>query len=355
MKAKYLLRVAVSIVMLGVVIVMADIDLLKHTFLSIPPYLIALVMIGYLVGPLLNCYRWLLFARSGGVQASYRQAVRAYFLGAFVNSFGLGTVGGDLTRALILARGEPVKAQAVASVAADRLHGLAVLALIGSFAALFLGHERVPDWLSMLLASIPFAVILGWFVGPLLVVRFFPKSSRLRKKFLRMANAFPKDLSVLLFVTGLSIILHLSQISLHRVMGYGVGVEIPWATLLLVVPFVNILSALPISWQGLGVRETAYIFFLYPHILTREQAVAFGAIWLLAVMSASAVGGILASLSPGPGLSGAALNPETAGEPNLGGEVVPRTTRGSLGDYKHPAHCPRSKIPGNKNLHVTSG
>jgi len=76
-------------------------------------------------------------------------------------------------------------------VVADRLHGLAVLALVGSFAALFLGHEHVPHWLLTLLASIGPGIIVVWLVGPWLIVRFFPKNSRLRENFARMAKAFP--------------------------------------------------------------------------------------------------------------------------------------------------------------------
>ena len=61
----------------------------------------------------------------------------------------------------------------------------------------------------------------------------------------------------------------------------------------------NIASSLPISWQGLGIRENSYIFFLTaaPAIVSKEQAVAFGALWLLAVTVSSAIGGIVALVS----------------------------------------------------------
>jgi len=74
------------------------------------------------------------------------------------------------------------------------------------------------------------------------------------------------------------------------------GISIPFTTLLLVIPFVNIVCSLPISWNGLGVREKAYTYFLAtaPAIVSYEQAVAFGAIWLLAVTVSSALGGIVA-------------------------------------------------------------
>lgn len=62
------------------------------------------------------------------------------------------------------------------------------------------------------------------------------------------------------------------------------------------IPFVNILGSLPISWQGLGVRETAYIFFLSSY-LSNEQAVAFGAMWFLGVTVSSAIGGVVSALT----------------------------------------------------------
>jgi len=110
---------------------------------------------------------------------------------------------------------------------------------------------------------------------------------------------FPRDPKTLIIITTLSIVFHLVQISLHAVMAAGMGIEISFTTLLLVIPFVNIVCSLPISWNGLGVREKAYTYFLAtaPAIVSYEQAVAFGAIWLLAVTVSSAIGGIVAMMS----------------------------------------------------------
>jgi uncharacterized membrane protein YbhN (UPF0104 family) len=80
-------------------------------------------------------------------------------------------------------------------------------------------------------------------------------------------------------------------------MASGFGTHIPWHVLLVTIPVVNILSTLPISWNGLGVRENGYVFFLAPLILSREQAVAFGAMWLFAMTISSAIGGLVAALS----------------------------------------------------------
>jgi uncharacterized protein (TIRG00374 family) len=296
-------RLIISVLMIGLVLTFTDFEKLVQVFKSIPPYLVLTVIIGYLICPFLNCYRWMLFARSAGVETSYSKALRAYFVGAFVNAFGLGTVGGDLTRALMLAGDKPVKAASLASVAADRLHGLAMLALIGSLSALFVDVEHLhPDFLAILSLIAP-AIIIGWFCGPWLIERrvFIDlcerfKFGKIRLKIKEAFGAFPRDRSTMIFASFLSLCFHLAQISLHLLMALALNVEIPWLVLLVVVPFVNIVSSLPISWMGLGVRENAYIFFLVPLFLTREEAVAFGAIWLLAVTVTSAMGGLVSVL-----------------------------------------------------------
>jgi uncharacterized membrane protein YbhN (UPF0104 family) len=63
--------------------------------------------------------------------------------------------------------------------------------------------------------------------------------------------------------------------------------------LLVTIPVINILSSLPISWSGLGVRENGYLFFLAPQFISREHAISFGVMWLLAMAISSAIGALV--------------------------------------------------------------
>jgi len=126
-----------------------------------------------------------------------------------------------------------------------------------------------------------------------------PESNPFRKKVEQIMAVFSRDTVSLALVVLVAAIFHLSQITLQWYMTMGLGLEVPFVSMLVTVPFVNILSTLPITWNGVGVREKAYIFFFTPAIFSHEQAVTMGALWLLAVTSASAVGGILAFLSGG--------------------------------------------------------
>jgi uncharacterized membrane protein YbhN (UPF0104 family) len=158
--------------------------------------------------------------------------------------------------------------------------------------------DRVSGLLLLGLLALITAFILAWILGPALL-KALPRSTKFGAKMEQVAAIFPRSPRVLLIITAISVVFHCTQILLHAVMANAVGAQIPLATLFVVIPLVNIASSLPISWNGLGVREGSYIHFLTaaPALVTAEQATAFGALWLLAVTVTSAIGGIVALIS----------------------------------------------------------
>ena len=297
MKIKSLIKILLSLAMLTLVLQTVSFSELKKTLLGASPLLITAIILAYMLTQLLSSVKWWLIAKKGGIDTSYSATLKSYFIGMFVNSFGLGMVGGDITRGLLLSQGKPQKTPAIASVVADRLHGLVVLALIGAVAALLFGSGHLAPSLQALLVILVCAIIIGWFSGPYLLLKVIKPEQRLRRKAEQLCHVFPNAPKFLFFITFISVIFHLFQIALHALMAYTFGVIISWRMLLTVIPIVNILSSLPISWNGLGVREQTYAFFLSPNILTQEQAVGFGAIWLLAMTVCSAIGGLTAVLT----------------------------------------------------------
>jgi uncharacterized membrane protein YbhN (UPF0104 family) len=301
MKPKSLIKICLSIALLAWVAFSVDFSKLSGTLRAIPLTFVALVIGCYGLGQLLSSYKWWTLAKAAGIVVPYRTALKAYFIGMFVNCFGLGMVGGDVARGVMIAHGVPKKSEGIGTVVADRIHGLAVLSGIALVAAVFLGSERVPRELILLLALLLVGFIAIWAIGPAFLARMpIIKDTSLAPKFRQLATVFPHDLGVLCKVTVVSVIFHSVQIALHGVMAVGVGAPIPMMTLFAVIPFVNIFSSLPISWNGLGVREKSYIFFLVtqqPSLVTNEQAVAFGALWLLAMTTTSAIGGVVAVFS----------------------------------------------------------
>jgi len=280
--------------MLGLVLRVVDLPTLRATVLSIPPLVAIGAIVGFSFTQAINAGKWWLILRSGGVQVPYRVALRAVFVGMFANCFGFGTLGGDMLRGVLVSQGQPRKTESVASVFADRALGLAVLSLIGVVATAFIGGHHMEPLFVYTLCGVASCIFLVWFLGPLLVLKLVPPGNRFRAKVEQLTAVVPKNPATLALVCSISAIFHLAQISLHWLIAWGLGIHAAFASFLVTVPFINILSTLPLSWNGVGVRENAYLFFLSPEVLTKEQVIAFGALWLLAITGSSLIGGLIA-------------------------------------------------------------
>lgn len=89
----------------------------------------------------LGIVRWLLIARMVGLTFPARRAFRLGSMSFALGFAGLGAVGGDLFKAVSLARDNPQdRVSALVSVAADRIVGLFALLLFASAAAFSLDH-----------------------------------------------------------------------------------------------------------------------------------------------------------------------------------------------------------------------
>jgi glycosyltransferase 2 family protein len=290
---KVMIKIFISLAMLTLALRLVDINELKRSLLSIPLPTFGVVVVIFFFGQLLSSYKWWLLARSGSIEAPWLLAVRAYFLGMAVNCFGLGTVGGDLARALVLGSKSKQNPTALASVFADRLHGITVLAAIGVVSMVLSGRQHIGSEYLMLLPVCIIAVVIAWYFGPGIALAVLPKGGALHKNMEQIAQVFPRDPATISYISLISLVFHLLQIGLHQVMAAGFGIQIPWPVLLVTIPVINILSSLPISWNGLGVRENGYLFFLAPLFLSREHAIAFGVMWLLAMAISSVIGALV--------------------------------------------------------------
>jgi uncharacterized membrane protein YbhN (UPF0104 family) len=299
MGLKGLIKLLISAVMLVIVYRLVDFDELKSTFMSVPPSLVLITIAGFALTQAISSARWWLLARAGNIETTYFNALKAFYIGMYANCFGLGTLGGDVLRGALLTRKKGQRTQAIASAFADRALGLAVLAAIGVLAVLFAEGHHMDNQFVLLLSAVGVCVLGAWVVGPFLVLRLVPSNNPFRAKIESVLQVLSRDPAMIGAVVGVAAIYHLAQISLQWVMAQGLGADVSFVSMLVTVPFVNILSTLPITWNGVGVREKAYIFFFVPAVFTHEQAVALGALWLLAVTTASALGGVLAFLGGG--------------------------------------------------------
>lgn len=311
--AKRVIPLAVSLCFVGWVYAQADFETLIGT-LSRASFLgILLLLAAYSLGQIISTFKWRVFLEQADLKRPVSVTLSSYFMGMFVNTFGLGTVGGDLARAMLIKPGAGKRAAAIATVVADRVHGLAVIIAIGIFATLFAHPPQLGVPVELLATVLLVALISGWLLGPTILLRIFPEQHRFGELARVISSAFPRATSPFLKATAISICFHTLQIAMHGLIARELGAEIPWAYLFVVIPLVNIISSLPISiMNGVGVREAMYLLVFTPIGLPQETSIAFGAVWVGTVTVTSAVGGFIGSYFMGEAHSTAMMEASNA-------------------------------------------
>ena len=117
-----------------------------------------------------------------------------------------------------------------------------------------------------------------------------------------VALTFKLDNLDLIRATGLSTLMHFMHIYMYYIIALSLNVDINFSYLCVVVPIVNVASSLPISINGIGVRESLLILLLSQHLssagttIAPETAVLIGILVTFIVTMVSGIGGVLCSM-----------------------------------------------------------
>jgi glycosyltransferase 2 family protein len=155
------------------------------------PLILAFVIAGFAL--LLTFLRWQLLVKAQGLEFSRYDAIRLGLVGYFFNTFLPGAVGGDVLKAIGIAREQSRRTVAVATVLIDRLIGLWALILLvslvgGSF--FFIGNPilQYNDFLKGLVATSSLIVLSSIMIW--VAVGFLPE--RRAQRFSERLESIPK-------------------------------------------------------------------------------------------------------------------------------------------------------------------
>jgi uncharacterized membrane protein YbhN (UPF0104 family) len=257
----------------------------------------------YLFSQLINSLKWRIFLYEAGIRVSTLAILRAFFLGMFINTFGIGTLGGDVARAMAIPCQKGFRAASLATVLADRIHGLTSLLILGTVSLFIVRPMYVPEYVYYILLLFIIALLSSWILGPRIVLFCIPKKYSFRDKLERAFKAFPKKPSSLILATLISFIFHSTQIFMGYKIFQAISTPIDISLAYTAIPFINVASSLPITINGLGVREAVVIYMLQPAGVLNESSVVFAAVWVLVVSLVNAIGGLIVVPSYGDTLS----------------------------------------------------
>ncbi|HYL88319.1 MAG TPA: lysylphosphatidylglycerol synthase transmembrane domain-containing protein [Burkholderiales bacterium] len=248
-----LLRAAVSISILAVILSRVSIDavLLRAKGGALAYLAAALLLV--LVMALLVALRWRFLAAWLGLAVPGRLAVRAVFLGLFGGQLLPSVIGTDLLRGFVLARHTGRLQRVAASLIADRLVALfaACLLLILGYASL----GRLPAPFAGLL--VPAAALLS---GAALLAFLLGSTGVVRRVFrvqpVEGVTLQPKPILAAIVV---AFAIHSIAVVAAALTAAAYGIDASLKIWLPIVPLAVIASAVPISINGWGVRETVIV------------------------------------------------------------------------------------------------
>jgi len=239
------------------------------------------------IGQVLSALRWSWLARGLGLNVRLGRKVRLYFLGMFLSLFLPSIIGGDVARGYLLARGRQGQGwAAAASILLERANGVAALSLVVTLCMFFL--------------ALPMVWWVVWSIGLLVLwtgILTYPFWHRHLPGFLArwrqlpllsrsFQNAWWRSLALSLFFQALIV-------QAHLFLGIAAGLELSWPAYGVMVCLVALASALPISFNGFGIREGGYVALAAYFGGDPGAAAAMAALWVAVLVLASLPGGIV--------------------------------------------------------------
>jgi uncharacterized membrane protein YbhN (UPF0104 family) len=221
---------------------------------------------------LLTIVRWYLLVRALDLPFKMRDALRLGFLGYLFNFISLGSVGGDLFKAVFLAREQHGRrAESVATVLADRIVGLYSLFLVAAGAILCFGQLNSSQ---AVVRDISQAVLLVTMIGTAGVAvllapgftngrlsQWLSSLDRAGPVFSRLFSAvamYRRKPNILLATVGLSLLTHFcSTFGFYMISR---GLPDASATLVdhfVIVPLGMLAGVVPLPLNALGAVEVA--------------------------------------------------------------------------------------------------
>lgn len=220
----------------------------------------------YFLGVFFRAWRWRGLLEALGVKVTLGRLSWLYLIGFFFNQLIPTGVGGDAMRVYLLAKDGTGGALSASSVIIDRAAGLYSLLLMGSVAML-VRPGLAPQSVALLLGGMTIGVTTGlvlllWSAGRLSLERL-PEFAR--GKVGRMVGKFYTSFAAyswtaLAQAMGVSVLFNLLLILTNVFLARAFAVDVSLWHIFFFVPIISATLLLPISVNGAGTREWAYVY-----------------------------------------------------------------------------------------------
>jgi uncharacterized protein (TIRG00374 family) len=275
--------------------------------LKLADYRWIVVAIGtYLVVEVAALVRWHILLKVQGIRLTLPRLTGLFLIGMFYNQFLPGGTGGDIMKSYLLLKETPgKKAGALLSVLFDRLIGLLALVTITGVLVLlrYQWLAQKPEtrgYLYFLLITLGISIaslVSTFIISGFNLFHYLPAKFPGREKLMETTKAYHLYArhwtgSLLAFLA--SLVAHLATFTTFLCVAYAFRARVHPIDFFAVMPIERTISAMPISFAGVGLREHVFQVMLHGLCGVPEAvAVLTGSMSFLVILLCSVPGGFV--------------------------------------------------------------
>lgn len=269
----FLIKLFVGIGILFLLIKIFDVNFIQALKgIKFPIYIYLALVIPVIINPIISNNRWKIFLSELGINESFLTLVRISFVSIFLGIALPATSGSDAIRIYqIEKRNKHIKGAGGASVVIERLLGFFLLSFLGIVGAIFAFYNGISIIVLLVTLFLNISILFIFIVlkNSFLFKKITVFLSKIKKgkvivDYMNSAyssvNRFPLK-KVLLSTVPLIFAFQLSTIICGYLLFLSFGVNIPFYYHLAFLPLIQIMSIIPVSISGFGIREGGFLYF----------------------------------------------------------------------------------------------
>lgn len=305
---KIIFKIFISCLFIGYLAYKVDISLLLRTMRSVDVLLYALSTLLAVFSSTVVAAKYYCLIKGSSINHSMASLVKINFVTRFYALFLPSAIGREVVRWIKVTRNQNGKALFLALIVYERLTFLFMLLFCGLMPLFF--YQSNAEIINLRMRILPAAtlglIIISIFISFFIFqpVRDFAISlihrtlKRVRAK-LDMGAYFENDRPVnvqphkIIFLLGLSIVWQIVFICRLLVLIKAVPLPLDFIDIAWIGSLVLLLQTMPISFAGIGLRESAYAYLLSFFNLPPEKGVLIGILFFSQMLIIACVGGVL--------------------------------------------------------------
>jgi len=259
---RLIFKLAVSVLAVTAIVMTVDVSAALRRMSGQDPRLLVAAALVMIVQIGIGGLRWHVILRKLGAPAKVTESLRLFYIGVFFNTWLWGS-GGDVLRVWLSYRSRVAASTAISSVILDRVAAVAGVALLVIVTAPVFAVRTGSNVAAIIPAGLAVAGIFGIAVAAHL--HRLPidwQSSRLLRGFQVLSSATKTIFmhpSAALPALGLAVLTQIFMAVPAYVVASSLGIGLTFLDCLVFMQPIALISAIPISIGGWGVRETAMI------------------------------------------------------------------------------------------------